>query len=299
MAAVWTAVVAATVVPTGCVKKMAVNALANAMAKGGDVYASDDDPELVRDALPFALKTLETLLAERPDHAGLLISTSRGFTQYAYAFVEADAERLAVDDYRAARELRDRAIRLYLRARDYGMRALELEVPGISERLRTEPDTAVEAFDRQDQVDGLFWTAAAWGSAISLGLDRPELVADIDAVRAMTRRALALDDTYERGTIHTVMIGLESLPEAMGGSPERARQHFERAVELSGKAQAAPYVTFAASASVSAQDREEFVRLLETALAIDPDASPADRLANRITQRRARWLLDQVDDLFL
>jgi predicted anti-sigma-YlaC factor YlaD len=263
------------------------------------VYASDDDPELVRDALPFALKTLETLLAERPDHAGLLISTSRGFTQYAYAFVEADAERLAVDDYRAARELRDRAIRLYLRARDYGMRALELEVPGISERLRTEPDTAVEAFDRQDQVDGLFWTAAAWGSAISLGLDRPELVADIDAVRAMTRRALALDDTYERGTIHTVMIGLESLPEAMGGSPERARQHFERAVELSGRTQAAPYVTFAASASVSAQDREEFLRLLETALAIDPDASPADRLANRITQRRARWLLERIDDLFL
>jgi predicted anti-sigma-YlaC factor YlaD len=263
------------------------------------VYASDDDPDLVRDALPFALKTLETLLAERPDHAGLLISTSRGFTQYAYAFVEADAERLEIDDYHAAKAMRDRAVRLYLRARDYGLRALELEAPGITERLRTEPDAAVEVFDRAEQVDGLFWAAAAWGSAISAGLDRPELVADIDAVRAMTRRALELDDTYERGTIHTVMIGLESLPEAMGGSPERAREHFERAVELSGNAQAAPYVTFAASTAVPAQDREEFVRLLEAALAIDPDASPADRLANRISQRRARWLLEQVDDLFL
>ena len=56
--------IAAVILTSGCVKKLAVGALANAMAAGGDVYASDDDPELIRDALPFALKTLETLLAE-------------------------------------------------------------------------------------------------------------------------------------------------------------------------------------------------------------------------------------------
>jgi len=113
------------------------------------------------------------------------------------------------------------------------------------------------------------------------------------------RRALALDEGYEHGAIHTAMISLEALPAAMGGSPQRAREHFERAVELSDGMLAAPYVTFAASVSVARQDRDEFVRLLNAALAIDPDALPSERLANLISRQRARLLLDRVDDLFL
>lgn len=284
---------------TGCVKRLAVGALAKAMASGGAVYASDNDPELIRDALPFALKTFETLLAERPDHVGLLTATCKGFTQYGFAFVEVEAERVEADDFRRALELRDRALRLYLRARDYGLRALEIDAPGITERLQREPASAAATFDDPHQVERVFWTGAAWGAAISVGLKRPELTADIDAVRALARQALLLDEDFERGAIHTLMISLESLPEAMGGSPRRARDHFERAVELSGGRLAAPFVTFAASVPVAQQDRQEFVRLLETALAIDPGASPDDRLANLVTQQRARILLERIDDLFL
>jgi predicted anti-sigma-YlaC factor YlaD len=39
--------------------------------------------------------------------------------------------------------------------------------------------------------------------------------------------------------------------------------------------------------------------MLERALAIDPDAQPRDRLATLVSQRKARWLLDRVDDLIL
>ena len=92
---------------------------------------------------------------------------------------------------------------------------------------------------------------------------------------------------------------LESLPPAMGGSPERARQHFERAVALSGGQRASTFVSLAESVSVSEQDRAEFERLLESALAIDPDNAPSGRLANIIAQRRARRLQLKVDDLFL
>ena len=114
---------------SGCsVRGLAINALADSIAESGDVYASDEDPELIRDALPFALKTTESLLAERPDHPGLLLSACKGFTGYSYAFVETDAEILEDDDYEAALAGYDRALKLYLRARDYCLRALELRV---------------------------------------------------------------------------------------------------------------------------------------------------------------------------
>ena len=54
------AVLALLPVAAGCsVKRIAVRTVADAMASGADVYATDDDPELVGAALPFGLKTIE------------------------------------------------------------------------------------------------------------------------------------------------------------------------------------------------------------------------------------------------
>lgn len=284
---------------TGCsVRSLAVNALASSLAASGDVYASDDDPELVRAATPFALKTIEALLEEKPDHPDLLLAACRGFTQYAYAFVVTEAERLAEVDFDASEHQYQRAVNLYLRGRDYCLHALQLESAGITERLRQAPEGSLESFTAAD-VPLLYWTGAAWGGAIAIGQDRPDLVADLPAVRALMQRALALDETYAGGAIHAVLIALEALPEAMGGSAQRARDHFARAVELSHGLSAGPYVTLASTVAVAEQDWRQFRDLLESALDIDPDAAPSLRLANIIDQQRARWLLDRIDHYFL
>lgn len=130
------------------------------------------------------------------------------------------------------------------------------------------------------------------------GLARPELVGDLPTVRVLLDRALGLDETYSKGAIHELLISLDALPEALGGSPERARKHFERAVELQRGLSAGPYVALASTVSVAAQDRAKFERLLKQALAIDPDKDKSIRLANLIAQRRARHLILRIDDLF-
>jgi predicted anti-sigma-YlaC factor YlaD len=280
------------------IRKMAVNTLADSLASGADVFLTDDDPELIRDAMPFALKTIEALIEEAPDNRGLIVAACRGFAGYAYFFVQTDADLLVYDDYRAARAGRERALRLYLRARDYGLRALELGHPGVTDRLRTDPGAAL-ADVKADEVAALYWAGASWGLAISHGKNRPDLLADIDAVRALLGRALELEPGFENGMIYQAMILIDSLPEYMGGSVDRAREDLERAVELSGGHQAAPWVSFAESVSVMNQDREEFEAMLDAALAVDLDAAPEQRLANVIAQRRARFLRDNADELFL
>ena len=279
-------------------KKTAVHSLADALVDGGSTFASDDDPELVRQALPFALKTMEILLEEAPEHRGLLVAACAGFTQYAKAFVDLDADLIEAEDYALSLELRERALKLYLRALGYGLRSLESSHPGIGQGLRREPEQAAARIG-EDEVPGAFWTAAAWGSAISVALDQPEIVADVDAVRALLRRVIELQEDYDDGGAHEVMIAIESLPEAMGGSPVRARRHFERALELSGGRRAGPYVVFAEKVLVPSQEREAFEGVLDTALAVDPDADPEHRLANLLSQKRARFLLRNTDDLFL
>lgn len=294
--AAWLAIV---ILAEGCaLRTMAMRSVADSLSQGGDTFASDEDPELVRDAVPFALKTYESLLASLPTHRGLLLSTCSGFTQYSYAFVQADAEMLEATDFERSLELRERSLKLYLRGRDYCLRALELVRPGLSQKIRRDAGGALQVLMRE-HVPLLYWTGASWGAAVNLGLDRPALVGDMPTVRALFDRALALDESYETGALHEVLISLEAMPEAMGGSPARAREHFERAVTLSNGQSAGAYVTLASAVSLPAQDRAEFVTLLELAIAIDPSVDRSRRLANLIAQKRARHLLSRVDDLFL
>lgn len=289
----------ALVAETACsIRKFAVDRLGDALAESGATYASDNDPTLVREALPFALKLIESLLDQSPRHRGLLLAAAGGFTQYTYAFVQEEADEREDLDLVAAAALRERARKLYLRARDYGLRGLEVRHDGFAAALRAESGAAGERVLRED-VPLLYWTAAAWGAAIAMKKDDPELLADLSIVEALMKRGLALDPEFDYGAIHEFLIAFEgSRSDAMGGSVQRARAHFEEAVRLSGGMRAAPLVDLAETVSVRLQDRAEFEALLQRALAIDVDARPEWRLANLTMQRRARWLLGRADLLF-
>jgi predicted anti-sigma-YlaC factor YlaD len=283
----------------GCsLRRFAVNRIGDALTAGGSTFESDEDLELVGDALPFGLKLIESLLAESPRHRGLLLAACRGFTLYAYAFVHQEADRVAPEDIERANELRSRARRLYLRARGYGLRALDLAYPGLSRRLEEDPRTALRVVRRQD-VPLLYWNAAALGLAISVSRSDAGLLARLPEVEALIERALTLNEAWQHGSLHEFqLIFAASRP---GGPPDfdRIRKHFERAVQLSGGQRASVYVAYAEAVSIRKQNRREFRGLLEKALAVDPDKHPDTRLANLLAQRRARWLLERADELFL
>jgi predicted anti-sigma-YlaC factor YlaD len=283
----------------GCsVRSMAVNSLGNALAEGNSVFATDEDPELVREAIPFGLKTTESLLAASPRHKGLLFAAASGFTQYAYAFLQQEADFAEAQDLARATALRDRSRKLYLRARDYGLRGLEVDFPGFRQRLAKDPTVAL-ARTRPEHVRLLYWTAAAWAGAMSLAVNDSSLSADQGLVEALLQRALVLNEGFELGAIHDVMMSFEAGRHAAGGSLEKAKFHFERATTLAAGRRAWPFVSYAESAAVARQDRQEFQRLLSQALAVDANREDAQRLANLIAQRRAKWLLARTDDLFV
>lgn len=285
---------------TGCaVKKLAVNSLANALTESGaSVYAVDDDPELVGDALPFALKTMEALLQATPRHKKLLIATASGFVQYTHAYVLRPAQTLEATNLTEAREQRERAKRLFLRARNYGLRALELSSPGIAQALRSNPDAAVSKIKKKD-VPALYWTGAAWGSAISVAKNDMALVSDVPIVRALLERALALDEGWNQGAIHEFFIAFDAgRSEAEGGGLAKAEFHFKMAMKFNGGRSIGPLISMAESVCVKQQDRKRFKELLAQAVAFDVEQYPENRLANILAQRKAKDLLANIDDLF-
>lgn len=285
----------------GCsLKHTALVSVADAVSGSGGAYGSDDDPELVRAAVPFGLKTMEGLALSLPDHVPLRAAMAKGFTQYGYAFVQTDADAVADKDPERAKALKARATKLYLRARDHGLEGLKLRHGLQAAELRGL--TRVEALkkvEKQD-VELLYWTLVPWAAAIALNKTDVSLVGDLGAVAAMLDRAIELDEPYDQGALHEFSLSFDA---ARAGGTTRVKQkaHLDRALQLSGGHRLSPSVSWAENVLVQAQDKKGFEAELQRVLKFDLNApaSREDRLANTLAQQRARWLLSRVSDLFL
>ncbi len=288
--------VVAAIMMTGCsVKRMAANAVGDAISGGGGVWSSDNDPDLVREALPFALKTNESLLEAVPDHEGLLESTAFGFTAYAF-LLQQEADRLEAKDRAASRQLHARASNLYIRGRDYALTGLELRYPGFSASLRSDRDATL-ARTKQRDVSLLYWTGVAWAGALGAARSNTRLMVEFPTAGALVQRSLELDPAWDDGAADEFLITYEA--SRPGGSLAAARAHYRSALELSGGKRASVHLALAEAVSVQEQNVREFRRLLKAASDVDADAVEELRLANTIAKRRAAWLRTRIPDLFL
>jgi predicted anti-sigma-YlaC factor YlaD len=280
----------------------AVRVAAGFLANSGEgtVFSGDDDPELVRDSLPFAMKTYESLLDADPRNAPLALATGRAFVTYAYAFVQAPSDLLPPEQVEEQRAMRQRAKKLFLRARDYVLQGLDVRRPGFTAALLGDGASSALRLTRPEDADYLYWAAMAWMGAFSADpFDFAQIVSAPRAV-ALLKQVDAWDGGYRAGAVHEVFISFYgSAPADLGGDQKKARESFARAVSLSKGMRAGPYVALAVSVSVKNQNAAEFRELLQAALAIDPNADIPDRLVNTITQRKARWLLGHMDDYFV
>jgi predicted anti-sigma-YlaC factor YlaD len=289
-------------VASGCsVRQFAVDAVGDSLATGPSVYESDDDLQLVGDALPFGIKFLETLVVASPRNRGLLLSTSRAYLLYAYGYVQYQGEQTVDTDLDRARAIDARAHTLYLRSLDYALRGIEVDHAGFRRDLSAAPAKAVARVNCADcevEVALLYTSAAALAGAIGTAKQDAGMLARLAEVDALLERALALDESWHAGALHEFAVSWYG---ARPGPRDRARieRHYARALVLSGGKRAGPYVAYAEGVNLPDQDRAKFTANLERALAVDRDTDPNSRLQNALAQRRAEWLLGRTQELFL
>jgi predicted anti-sigma-YlaC factor YlaD len=271
-------------------KYLIVQGIANELATQGS--APEDDLVLAREASAFYLKLSEALLREVPDNAKLSESVASGFTQYAYAFVSFEAERIEAKDSKAAQDLRERAARLYLRAHRHAMAALEHGQPGFRAALESNNPTQWPQL-KTEQVGLAYWAAASWGGYISLSKDQPDTVADLPLAVRLAQLAYAKDAGFGSGSLASLMGSFESA--RAGGSSAQALKYFNQAIDFGAGRSAGPLVAKAEGISLPQGERAAFETLLRQALAVS--AAHPD-MQNAVMRERALWLLSNADDLF-
>jgi len=271
-------------------RQLVLQEVAGALATQGS--APEDDLVLAREASAFYLKLSEAVLLDTPNHLPLAAAVAAGFTQYAYAFVQFDADRIEARDAQAAQKLRERAARLYQRAQRHAMRALELRRPGFAKSLANMAQVDGLRLS-PEEVDVAYWAAAAWGGQIALSKDQPNRVADLPL--AVRLASLAYQAAPEQG--HGALASLMGSFEAArpGGSRQQAARYFDQAITLGAGKNAGALLAKAENIALPAGDRAAFDALLQQAMVASASASD---LQSAVVRERVLWLLATADDLF-
>jgi hypothetical protein len=259
------------------------------------------DVSLARTAIPANLMLLEGLLKNDPGNRKILTSLAMGFTGYSLLFVEEEDPA--------------RASKLYERARKYSLIAFGGQALASSpEGAPTVDGSTVDAHtvDRPDEVEALseemdqddyeplFWYTMSWIAWINLNLDKPIALSHLGTTLRLTERLIALNGSYMHGLPHVLMgTTLAALPPLLGGKPDQAKEHFEKAMTLShGRFFLVQYY-YARYYAVRIQNRELFLNLIEEILSGSPQDMKDVCLINAVVQQKAQELEQQVDDLFI
>lgn len=266
------------------------------LRNAGDVLSketssADDDLELLMHASAYHLKISESLLDEIPEHVKLAESVTRGFTQYAFVFLMDEADRVESDSIQKATHLRTRAAKMLMRAKNIGWRTLRSQYPTLEVQLQRESTGKVQKL-ASEHVGLAYWVMTSWAGAISLSKDSPDLVADLPQVIRLAELAWQSQPQFDKGALASMMGTLELAKP--NGKPEVAEKYFDLSIQWRSD-QISPMVSKAENWAVATRNKKAFILLLQQA--IDVSAKQTD-LTNTVMRRRAKWLLDNVDNLF-
>ncbi len=288
----------------GCnLNKLTANTTSGMVLAGSSALDRESDPQFAREAFPASLKTLETFLVSSPDNESLLLLLARGYSSYAFGFVEDDLDRASIDGTQEEIDALTRRAKLfYLRGSEYGFRLLgepELEAAAKAGDL----DALAEALEgvEEEQQPALFWAAYGWASAINLAKDDAAMVAGLGPVQALMERAYALDPAYNGGA-PTLFFGVvnTALPPALGGKPDVAKKYFDEALARHGQESLMVAFLYARYYCPVVQDRKLWDELMGRVLNADVAAMPQElRLTNELARDRARFWSAHVGDLIL
>lgn len=261
----------------GCSALKASEALPRAVA-------NHTDPETVVAGLPSYLLFADAMVDIDPEDTASLLNASKLYTAYASLLPSGN----------------ERAEPLTERGFGYARSALAQEHPEAANLHKmpvSEFGSALARFE-PDDVPLLHTYALSWLLYLKARAADPSALAAVVKVELLLELLLKLDEPYDLGSTHLYLGVLKTLrPPALGGNPEAAKNHFERALALSGGRNLSVKVEYAERYARMLYDRPLHDRLLTEVVEADPQV-PGFTLLNVIARKRAQELLKSAEDYF-
>ncbi len=266
--------------------KLVIRQSSRLLDYGALALYEETDLKLAEQALASNIILLEGMVKGDPQNPKLVLLTSQALTGYALGFAEETTP--------------ERARVFYLRARDLGMTILKenkqfsTALDGSVEELQL----AMQNFKKED-IPLLFWTGFSWAGWVNLSLSDPQAFADLPKIQIIMQRVLDLDQTYFNGAtllLFGSMWGVK--PVMFGGDPEKAKEYFEKNLQLTKGNFLLSYIYYAKYYAIKTLNEELFDQLIDKVVTTPVDVLPEYRLLNVIAKEKAQSLLSKKEDIF-
>ncbi|MGH1362667.1 MAG: TRAP transporter TatT component family protein [Calditrichia bacterium] len=269
----------------GATQKIALNVTTGLFAYGIDALYAEPDLEVAKIATAANLKLIEGFHLADPGKTELLEILAQGFSSYSLGFLE--------DEHP------ERASAMYLRAKAFGekilmkKKAFKNGIPKNDDKLKV----ALATLDKDD-LPGLFWTSFAWAGWVNLNRDKPEAVFDLSRVKTMMNRVIELDESFFFGAAHLFWGSINgSIPRMLGGDPDKAKEHFEKVLELTDNKSLITYVYYAKYYAAPTLNEELFDELLKKVDDAPMDILPGFELLTALAKQKGAALMAQKEDI--
>jgi len=260
------------------------NAASNFADNLSAAVANQNDPQTVKDGAPSYMLLLDSMVEGSPDNPVMLAAAANLYASYGAVFADDPA----------------RAKRLTARAHDYSAHAMCISFkPACAwESQSFEDFEASLKLLKAKQADVMYAYGLSSLAYIRAHSDDFDAIARLPHAEALLTRYLELSDGESDASVYVYLGILATLrPPALGGEPEKGRQAFEKAIELSHGKDLSAKVEYARGYGRLLYERELHDRLLEEVLAADPNV-PGYTLTNVLAQQDAAELLASADDYF-
>ena len=246
-------------------------------------------------AIPISFKSHEKKIKNDSFNPAVYLNASKSLTQYSYGILMEKADRLMYVDYYTARDYYSESLDLFLTSRSYMVQALALRHSDFESKMMKKERVSFKI----DDIPYLYWLSGSMAGSIQASQGDPEYLIDLTNIRWLLENAIALDPSWEKGSLYAAMMSVY-LNDLSGDqdSERKALEYFELADRAANGYNISIYVTLAESFAVSKQDKSYFLELIDKALTIDISKDRDMKQANTISKLRAKWLLTRVDELF-
>ncbi len=246
---------------------------------------NQNDPETVRTGAPAYLLMIDGFINDSPDDRQLLLSGSKLYGSYAGVFVK--------DEQRAGR--------LAQKAFNYALRALCEQRRSLCEQYNQPFDRFVSALSQDSRIEDvpyIYGLGTAWAGLVQARSKDWAAVADLPKITAIMEHVVSTQEGFDEGGAHVYLGVLLTLrPPSMGGKPDEAKAHFERAIALSHDKNLMTKILFAKHYARLVYDRALHDKLLNDVLTANPEA-PGLTLMNVLAQAEAQELKKSANDYF-
>jgi hypothetical protein len=264
--------------------RVGLNQASNAVPPLIDNVMQLDNSRITKEGLPGLILLVCAIIEFTPENLNLLSTASLAYMSYGLMVEDEDP------DYASA---------LYLKGKEYGMRALMTH-----KKLKKQLDNDVRLIDAISSVNNekytsaVFTTAMSWGLWTFLNLEDATAPIGLPTILKMVDQSAKLDDSFFWGGADFFRMAYNCvMPEFAGGGPKKAKAALDKCLSFSNGEMMLPLVYYAKFYARPYGDRKLFHDLLTKAVNYKTNRKDL-KLVNELAKKKALHLLKQEEEFF-